>query len=216
MIFNKDTKKVSFLRIGLFFILYICIWLLFFLFTYLSVVMGVQACYIKLIVPSLSWLIFGIVIKFVIKRSNITLTAEKFKQKKLYLLYSIALGIFFSILFYYLFLRNLEDIKTYHWINLSLYPIIASISQELYFRGLLQNSIEKVSNYCIAILVVSLYFTLTHLSLESNFLSRLAVYFVFSVLVGFLYWKTKNIIYPIMAHIFSNIIHMALLFFIGK
>jgi membrane protease YdiL (CAAX protease family) len=78
--------------------------------------------------------------------------------------------------------------------------IIPAIGEELLFRGILQNLFfRSTKNVHIAILTSAFIFSAIHLQLY-GFLPR----FLLGVLFGYLYWWTRNLIFPIVAHFFNN------------
>jgi membrane protease YdiL (CAAX protease family) len=78
--------------------------------------------------------------------------------------------------------------------------VIPAIGEELLFRGILQNLFFKsTKNIHIAILTSAFVFSAIHLQLY-GFLPR----FILGILFGYLYWWTKNLTFPIIAHFFNN------------
>ena len=77
-----------------------------------------------------------------------------------------------------------------------------AVSEEIFFRGFIQ---EKLGNNWKALIITSILFSLAHLPnflFYNNFLS-LATFFP-SLIMGWLYMKTSNILPPIIFHFLSN------------
>jgi membrane protease YdiL (CAAX protease family) len=84
--------------------------------------------------------------------------------------------------------------------------------EEIFFRGAMQNLFEKWwKNPLMAIIVTSLIFSLIHFSVYL-FLSRAVLGFV----LGFMYFKTKNIWVNIIAHFLNNAIAVSQLFYLSN
>ena len=78
--------------------------------------------------------------------------------------------------------------------------IIASIGEELLFRGFLQVSLENKGDVTRAVILTSLSWTLTHVN------PYWAVQiFVMGVIIGFLAWRTDSVIPSIIVHALNNL-----------
>ncbi len=87
-----------------------------------------------------------------------------------------------------------------------------ALFEELFFRGAMQNLFEKWwKSPLMAILVTSLIFSFIHFSVYL-FLSRA----VLGVVLGLLYYKTKNIWINIIAHFLNNAIAVGQLFYLSQ
>ena len=83
--------------------------------------------------------------------------------------------------------------------------ILAPLGEEIIFRGFLQQTLEKQwKDITLAILFTALIFSLIHM----NPYWFIQIYFL-GVILGFLAWKTKSIIAPLILHSLNN--SMALL-----
>ena len=83
--------------------------------------------------------------------------------------------------------------------------ILAPLGEEIIFRGFLQQTLEKQwKDTTLAILFTALIFSLIHM----NPYWFIQIYFL-GVILGFLAWKTKSIIAPLILHSLNN--SMALL-----
>lgn len=86
-----------------------------------------------------------------------------------------------------------------------------ALFEEVFFRGALQNLLEKWwKNPLMAVLVTSIIFSIIHFSIYL-FLSRVVLGFV----LGYMYYKTRNIWVNIVAHFINNAIAVSQLFYLS-
>jgi len=84
--------------------------------------------------------------------------------------------------------------------NLLLIGFLPALGEELVFRGVLQQQLmRRVANPWVAIVVTATIFSAIHGQFD-GFLSRLLLGF----LLGWLYWRTKNLWVPVTAHFLNN------------
>jgi len=84
--------------------------------------------------------------------------------------------------------------------NLIVIALLPGIGEELLFRGVLQQQIQRrVSSPWIAIVITAIIFSAIHLQFE-GFLPRVLL----GLLLGWLYWRTGNFWIPVIAHFFNN------------
>lgn len=104
----------------------------------------------------------------------------------------------------------LEGDKYYHLItNLLIIAILPAVSEELLFRGLLQNYLSKVTrNSHLGIFLAALLFSALHLQFLT-FLPRLLL----GMYLGYIFYWSKNLWLPIIAHFINNGVIVILLFF---
>ena len=79
--------------------------------------------------------------------------------------------------------------------------VIASIAEELLFRGFLQLSLERKGDATRAVLLSALAWTLVH----QNPYWAVEI-FIMGVFIGFLAWRTNSIIPPVIVHALNNFI----------
>jgi membrane protease YdiL (CAAX protease family) len=79
--------------------------------------------------------------------------------------------------------------------------LIAPVFEEILFRVLILGNLLRLFSPLIAIVVSSILFSLLHLSILETFL--------FACFIGWIYYYTQNIIYPIIIHGFSNLLAFA-------
>lgn len=85
-------------------------------------------------------------------------------------------------------------------VNLIVIALIPALTEELFFRGLLQNLMHKwVKNIDIAIILTAIFFSAVHLQFLS-FLPRVLL----GVLLGYFYFWTKNLWVSIYFHFLNN------------
>ena len=81
-----------------------------------------------------------------------------------------------------------------------------SLPEEVYFRGFLQH---KLGNTLKGVLVVSLLFSLVHLPQFILYGDRHSLLTFFpSLVMGFLYWRTSNVLPSVIFHFASNIMFL--------
>jgi len=107
------------------------------------------------------------------------------------------------------FLMNTTSAKILIF-NLLTIALVPAIAEELFFRGLLQQVLQRrIANIHIVIFVTALIFSLFHNDVF-NIVPRL----VMGVLFGYLFFITKNVWYPIIAHCVHNAAVVLVYFFI--
>jgi len=85
-----------------------------------------------------------------------------------------------------------------------------AISEELWFRGLLQSNLTRVFPSWAAILIQAFPYSLSHLvSIGKLPLASVALLgvslFAYGLLMGYVYKKTGNMAYPVLIHWISDI-----------
>ena len=84
--------------------------------------------------------------------------------------------------------------------NLIVIAIMPAVAEEMIFRGIVQDSFEKmITNPHVAILVSSIIFSAIHMQFE-GFLPRM----VLGMVLGYLFYWTRNLWVPIFAHAVNN------------
>ncbi len=86
--------------------------------------------------------------------------------------------------------------------------LIPAVGEELLFRGLVQNLCHKLThNIHLAIGISAFVFSAMHLQCY-GFVPR----FLLGVLFGYMYWWTKDLLFPMVAHLFNNTLMLLMLF----
>ncbi|MFQ6122385.1 MAG: lysostaphin resistance A-like protein [Dehalococcoidales bacterium] len=84
-----------------------------------------------------------------------------------------------------------------------------ALGEELLFRGLLQRDLMKVFGTKGGLILASLMFAIMHLTWRS--FPELGFVFIAGLILGVLYWKTKNLVLPILVHGINNVMLVAVL-----
>jgi membrane protease YdiL (CAAX protease family) len=135
------------------------------------------------------------------------------KEKHLkYSLVGLAIGILLGIGEYYILLPPPAfptfEVK-YLLRDMAYMLLFVGIGEELLFRGLIQRDLIEAFGWKWGLLGASLIFAVMHLTWRS--IPELGFVFLAGLLLGFLYWKTKSLVAPIMAHGINNVILVAVL-----
>jgi len=97
-------------------------------------------------------------------------------------------------------------------LNLFVVAITPAIGEELLFRGVIQKELNKhLSNPHVGIIITSIIFSAIHMSVE-GFPARLLL----GMVLGYAYYFTKNLWYPILLHLFNNGLQVLALYFSGE
>ena len=83
------------------------------------------------------------------------------------------------------------------------------LGEELLFRGLVQRDLTKAFGWKWGIILTSLMFAVMHLTWRS--LPELAFVFVASLAFGYLYYRTKSLMAPVVAHGIGNVMLVAVM-----
>ncbi len=81
--------------------------------------------------------------------------------------------------------------------------IIASIAEEMIFRGFFQVTLEMKGDITRAVMIASFTWTITHLNIY-----WMIQIFIMGVIIGFLAWRTGSIIPPIIVHGINNLLSL--------
>lgn len=97
-------------------------------------------------------------------------------------------------------------------VNLFMIGVIASVGEELIFRGLLQKLLtQMVKNIHLAVLITAVLFSAFHFQFFS-FLPR----FVLGLILGYLMYYGRSIWYPILAHFVNNAMGVIYYYFYSR
>jgi uncharacterized protein len=84
--------------------------------------------------------------------------------------------------------------------NLLVIAVLPAVGEELVFRGIVQPQLERVTkNPWTAIIITAVIFSAIHMQFE-GFFPRMLL----GVVLGWLYWQSRNLWVPIIAHLFNN------------
>ncbi len=94
------------------------------------------------------------------------------------------------------------------FINILVIAIIPAIGEEMLFRGIIQQSLQKrINNAHVAIIITSILFSAFHL-MFLTFLPRLLL----GLLMGYIFFWSRNLWIPIGAHFINNGLYVVLVF----
>ena len=85
--------------------------------------------------------------------------------------------------------------------------VFVGVGEELLFRGLVQRDLMKALGWKWGIILASLMFAVMHLTWRS--IPELVFVFFAGLLLGYLYYKTKSLVAPIVMHGTGNVILVA-------
>lgn len=96
-------------------------------------------------------------------------------------------------------------------VNLIIVALLPAIGEELLFRGIIQKElVARISNHHVAIIIASVIFSAVHLQIQ-GFLPK----FFIGLIMGYTYYWTKSIWYPMIIHFINNGLQTVLLFLVG-
>ena len=135
------------------------------------------------------------------------------RQKWLkYVLVGIAIGIPIGMVEYFV-LRPAPAFPTFEvrYLLRDLVYMVAfvGLGEELLFRGLLQRDLINVFGWKQGIVLASLVFAVMHLTWRS--VPELVFVFFASLIFGYLYYKTKSLVAPIVVHGIGNVMLVAVM-----
>ncbi len=87
--------------------------------------------------------------------------------------------------------------------------LFVGIAEELLFRGLIQQDLGRVLGWKWGLILASAMFAVMHLTWRS--IPELGFVFLAGLILGALYWKTKSLVAPIVAHGINNVMLVAVL-----
>ena len=97
-------------------------------------------------------------------------------------------------------------------INLIIVALLPAIGEELLFRGVLQMELlKRIVNPHIAILLSAAIFSAVHLQVE-GFLPKFGI----GIILGYAYYWTKHIVYPMLLHGLNNSLPLLSLYIAGE
>lgn len=167
-----------------------------------------------------SFILVIIILYFNILRDNLIKLKDKFWKKIIFSIFILFISLFLQIIVNLLTSQFAGSINQNKFILAKdnsiifflIVVIIGPFVEEIIFRGILFNNI-KLNNIKISYILVGLSFALYHVPINNfNIREILGVssLFIFGTLLTYLYDKTKNIYYPIIIHILSNLIAYSL------
>ena len=137
-----------------------------------------------------------------------------FRKEKLfrYLLMGLIVGIMLGAIEYFV-LRPSPTFPTFelrYFLRDLVYMVLfVGLAEEFLFRGLLQRDLMSAFGDKRGIALASLLFAVMHLSWRS--VPELIFVFVAGAIMGVIYWRTKSLVAPIIAHGLGNTILVAVM-----
>lgn len=95
-------------------------------------------------------------------------------------------------------------------INLTIIAVFAGVGEELLFRGVIQKELYNYVDPKYAIIIAAVIFGLFHFEV-TGLLPKIII----GAIMGFAYYVTSNLIYPILIHMFNNATQVSILYFSG-
>ncbi len=94
-------------------------------------------------------------------------------------------------------------------INLGVIAILPGIGEEMLFRGVLQNELQKsMTNRYLPLVIAALVFAAFHLE-PTGLITK----FIIGCVLGYAYMITKNIFYPMLIHAINNGVQVFIIYF---
>ena len=87
--------------------------------------------------------------------------------------------------------------------------LFVGLGEELLFRGLIQLDLERIFGWKWGLVGASILFAVMHLTWRS--LPELGFVFLASLVLGYIYWKTKSLLAPIVLHGVNNTMLVAIM-----
>lgn len=147
-------------------------------------------------------------------QKNLNLRELGFRKEKLlrYSLIGIALGIPLGVIEYFI-IRPAPAFPAfevrYLFLDMAYMLLFVGIAEELLFRALIQRDLTEAFGWKWGLLGASLLFAIMHLTWRSAV--ELGFVFLSGLMLGFLYWRTKSLVAPIVAHGINNVILVSVL-----
>lgn len=163
--------------------------------------------------------LFYLLFVFLIKNLNkeeVKLNTNFTKKDSAKTLLSIILGLLLILISQKIGLINLHsyDLNPKSFLSILCYALLIIPIEEILFRGIIQNYFTKRIGIFLGIITGSVIFSLLHLPNGANGLPivlwnwNLALAaFVGGLIFGFIFEKTKSIIYPIFAHLILGTVY---------
>ena len=153
---------------------------------------------VSMSVTTLFFLIF--LYGFRIVKNTRSLVKYKFIKETLFffLLFAVFMILYELVLNYFLIDKNPNSTPNYSLYYTPLILIFA-VSDEIIFRGLLQNSLKGRVGVGFSILITSIIYLIVRFSIVYGI-----YHLVCSILLGIVYYRTKKLMYPILLNFLIN------------
>ena len=129
-----------------------------------------------------------------------------------YVLLGLAIGVPLGVIEYYIVIPtpSFPSFEVGYFFRDMFYMIIfVGLAEEILFRGLIQRDMMNLFGWKWGLLGASIMFSVMHLTWRS--IPELAFTFVAGLIFGYLYYRTRNLTAPIVAHGIANTILVAVM-----
>jgi len=149
-----------------------------------------------------------------IYRKNISLRDIGFRSDKMlkYILLGVLLGLPLGTIEYFIItpVAALPTFEIKYLVRDLVYMVVfVSVGEELLFRGLVQRDMMNLLGWKLGLLGASLMFGVMHLTWRS--IPELGFTFLVGMLLGYVYYRTRSLTTPIIAHGVGNTVLVAVL-----
>ena len=149
-----------------------------------------------------------------IYRKNISLTDIGFRSDKMlkYIVFGVVLGLPLGTIEYFIItpVAALPTFEIRYLVRDLVYMVVfVSVGEELLFRGLVQRDMMNLLGWKLGLLGASLMFGVMHLTWRS--IPELGFTFLVGVVLGYVYYRTRSLTTPIIAHGVGNTVLVAVL-----
>lgn len=147
-------------------------------------------------------IVFNIIYIIYLLRKNIILC-----RKTKPIIPFIMLGIGFSSFCNMIILKiNTNEVVEMNILFLILSSVLVGpLIEEILFRNILVNKLEKFNNKIVTILLASFIFAIMH-----NGIVNIIYTFILGIILNIIYLKNKNLLYPLLVHSSANLISLFL------
>jgi len=119
-------------------------------------------------------------------------------------LLSVSLGTIIIILTKSMVLETALPLRWLYIVTSFITICLSALSEEIFFRGFMQNQLKKISRPYISVIICSIIFTLLHLFNTGISFLLVVNIFIIGVIIGLSFLYSKNLLFPIGFHIFWN------------
>lgn len=168
----------------------------------------------QLLLPAVYTCILALCFWYCYRKKLNFLTILNYRKEKLFKYIIIGLGVgLVTGSIEYLVLRVKPAFPTfelsYFFKDIVFMLLFVGLGEELLFRGLIQNDLESAFGIKWAILGSAAIFSIMHLTWRS--IPELAFVFAAGIILGFMYYKTKSLVLPVIMHAVNNVMLVAVL-----
>lgn len=101
---------------------------------------------------------------------------------------------------------TVKDASNFTLILFSVWLVLGAIFEEFFFRGIIVQKLQEVTNSTISVLISAGLFALSHFIFFPISIGNLSISFLVGVLSGFAYTSTGSCISAILPHLLNNVI----------